>query len=148
QKTSLSQPRSTVGTLTEIYDYLRLLFARIGQPTCVQCGREIAAQTSEQISDQLLSLPEETRLLVLAPILTGSDPRPVLQELAHLGFARVKIDGEVHELSEEFQFRKGQPQEIDLIVDRLVLRPGTERRLADSLEIASRFGRQVIKVEL
>jgi excinuclease ABC subunit A len=148
QKTGLSHPRSTVGTLTETYDYLRLLFARIGQPTCIQCGREIAAQTSEQISDQLLSLPEETRIIVLAPIVTNADPRRVLQELAHAGFGRVKIDGVIQELSEEIHIDIQQPHEIELIVDRLVLRPGIERRLADSLEIASRFGRQVIKVEL
>jgi excinuclease ABC subunit A len=148
QKAGLSHPRSTVGTLTEIYDYLRLLFTRIGQATCVQCGREIAAHTIEQISDQLLSLPEETRILLLAPIVVGRDPRPVLQELSRAGFARVKIDGEIHELSEEIHIKPGQPHEIDLIVDRLVLRPGIERRLADSLEIASRFGRQVIKVGL
>jgi excinuclease ABC subunit A len=148
QNAGLSHPRSTVGTLTEIYDYLRLLFARVGQATCIQCGREIAAQTVEQISDQLLSLPEETRILVLAPIATGSDPRPVLQELTHAGFARIKIDGEIHELSEEIHSQTERPHKIDLIVDRLVLRPGIERRLADSLEIASRFGRQVIKVEI
>lgn len=148
QKSGLSHPRSTVGTLTEIYDYLRLLFARLGQPTCIQCGREIVAQTVEQISDQLLSLPEETRILVLAPVATGPNPRPVLQELARAGFARIKIDGEMHELSEEIHIETERPHEIDLIVDRLVLRRGIERRLADSLEIASRFGRQVIKVEI
>jgi excinuclease ABC subunit A len=148
QNTALSNPRSTVGTLTEIYDYLRLLFARIGQPTCIQCGREISAQTIEQISDQLLSLPEETRILVKAPVGSGREPRAVLQELAHAGFARVKIDGEIHELSEEVPIEAQRLQDIDLIVDRLVLRPGIERRLADSLEVASRVGRQVIKVEI
>ena len=149
QKIGLAHPRSTVGTLTEIYDYLRLLFARIGQPTCIQCGREIAAQTIEQISDQLLSLPQETRIVVLAPIVAAreGDLRVVLKELAHLGFARVRIDGGIRELSEEILIDAAQPHEIDLIVDRLVLRSGVERRLADSLEIASRFGRQVIKVE-
>ncbi len=150
QKAGPSHPRSTVGTLTEIYDYLRLLFARIGQATCIQCGREITAQTIEQISDQLLSLPEETRLVVLAPVAAGGagDPRPVLQELARAGFARAKINGEVYELSEEIDIKTDPPHEIDLIVDRLVLRPGIERRLADSLEVASRIGRQVIKAEL
>jgi excinuclease ABC subunit A len=150
QNTALSNPRSTVGTLTEIYDYLRLLFARIGQPTCSQCGGEITAQTIEQISDQLLSLPEETRILVKAPVGSGREPdsRAVLQELARAGFSRVKIDGEVHELSEEVPIEARRPQEIDLIVDRLVLRPGIERRLADSLEVASRVGRQLIKVEI
>jgi excinuclease ABC subunit A len=150
QKAGLAHPRSTVGTLTEIYDYLRLLFARIGQPTCVQCGREIAAQTSEQISDQLLSLPEETRIVVLAPIVAPREGnfQAILQELARLGFARVKIDGKIHELSQEIHMEAAQAYQVELIVDRLVLRPGMERRLADSLEIASRFGRQVIKVEL
>jgi excinuclease ABC subunit A len=150
QKAGLSSPRSTVGTLTEIYDFLRLFFARVGQPTCIQCGREITAQTLEQISDQLLSLPESTRILVLSPIALSSDgePRAVLQELARMGFVRVKINGQIHELSEPMQPPVEHPDAIDLIVDRLVLRPGVERRLADSLEVASRFGRQVIKVEV
>jgi excinuclease ABC subunit A len=150
QKTGASHPRSTVGTLTEIYDFLRLLFARMGQPTCIQCGREITAQTSEQISDQLLSLPEETRIVVLAPIAVPREGnlQAILQELAYMGFTRVKIDGEIRELSGEISIAADRPHEIELIVDRLVLRPGIERRLADSLEIASRFGRQVIKVEL
>ena len=148
QKAGLSHPRSTVGTLTEIYDYLRLLFARIAQVTCVQCGREIAAHTIEQISDQLLSLPEGTRILLLAPIMAGRDPRPVLQELSRAGFARVKIDGRIHELSEEIDITPERPHEIDLIVDRLVLRPGIVSRLSDSLDIASRVGNKLIKVEL
>jgi excinuclease ABC subunit A len=150
QKAGLSSPRSTVGTLTEIYDYLRLFFARVGQTTCIQCGNEIAAQTIEQISDQLLSLPENTRIVVLSPIALNpaGDPRVVLQELARMGFVRVKINGQVHELSEPMQLQVEHPETIDLIVDRLVLRTGVERRLADSLEVASRFGRQVIKVEL
>jgi excinuclease ABC subunit A len=150
QKAGLSSPRSTVGTLTEIYDYLRLFFARVGQPTCIQCGREITAQSIEQISDQLLSLPESARILVLSPMVWSpeGEPRAVLQELARMGFVRVKINGRIHELSEPMQLPVERPQTIDLIVDRLVLRPGIERRLADSLEVASRFGRQVIKVEL
>jgi excinuclease ABC subunit A len=150
QKAGLSSPRSTVGTLTEIYDYLRLFFARVGQPTCIQCGSEITARTIEQISDQLLSLPENTRIVVLSPVALRpeGDPRVVLQELARLGFVRVKIDGRIHELSEKIQIQVEHPNAIDLIVDRLVLRPGMERRLVDSLEVASRFGRQVIKVEI
>ena len=150
QNTALSNPRSTMGTLTEIYDYLRLLFARIGQPTCIQCGREISVQTIEQISDQILSLPAETRILVKAPVGSGreDDPRAVLQELARAGFARVKIDGEIHELSEEVPVEAQRPQEIDLIVDRLVVRSGIEHRLADSLEVASRVDRRLIKVEI
>ncbi|HXV79435.1 MAG TPA: hypothetical protein VEG60_06125, partial [Candidatus Binatia bacterium] len=150
QKTGPSHPRSTVGTLTEISDYLRLLFARIGQATCSQCGRAIIAYTLEQISDRLLVLPAETRILVQAPIALrrGGDPRPVLQELARAGFTRVKMNGEIFELSSDIPAQASPVREIDLIVDRLVLRPGIERRLADSLEIASRFGGQVIKVEV
>ncbi|HSF59375.1 MAG TPA: ABC-ATPase UvrA, partial [Candidatus Binatia bacterium] len=151
QKAGLSSPRSTVGTLAEIYDYLRLFFARVGQPTCIQCGSEIAAQTIEQISDQLLFLPDNTRIVVLSPIALGPDgePRVVLQELARLGFVRAKIDGQIHELAQAMQIDVEQRSPtIELIVDRLALRPGIERRLADSLEVASRFGRQVIKVEI
>jgi excinuclease ABC subunit A len=150
QKAGLSSPRSTVGTLTEIYDYLRLFFARVGQPTCIQCGREITAQTIEQISDQLLSLPENTRIVVLSPLALhpAGEPRVGLQELARMGFGRVKINGQIHELSELMHIQVGHPNAIDLIVDRLVLRSGIERRLVDSLEVASRFGRQVIKVEI
>jgi excinuclease ABC subunit A len=150
QAAGLANSRSTVGTLTEIYDHLRLLFARLGQPTCLQCGRAILAQTIEQISDQLLLLPEETRLLVMAPVKVGPEVKPheVFQELTRAGFARVKINGQIHELSEEIPVETDPLHEIDLIVDRLVLRPGIERRLADSLEVASRLGRQVIKVEI
>ena len=150
QKAGLSSPRSTVGTLTEIYDYLRLFFARVGQPTCIQCGSEIAARTIEQISDQLLSLPENTRIVLLSPIALHpeGDARVVLQELARMGFVRVKINGQIHELSEQMQIQMEHPNAIDLIVDRLVLRPGIEQRLVDSLEVASRFGRQIIKVEI
>jgi len=148
QKAGSYTPRSTVGTATEIYDYLRLLFARVGEPTCVQCGREIKAHAVEQIVDQLLTLPAHTRILVMAPIVSDSkgDHRERLSELAREGFARVRIDGAVRELSDEIALDKDQPHRIDLIVDRVVLRQGAEKRLADSLEIASRRGEQVIKI--
>jgi len=148
QKAGSYTPRSTVGTVTEIYDYLRLLFARIGEPSCVQCGRQIQAHTVEQIVDHLLTLPAQTRVLVMAPIVSDSkgDHRERLSELAREGFARVKIDGAVRELSEEIHLDKDQPHQIDLIIDRLVLRQGVEKRLADSLEIASRMGERVIKI--
>jgi len=148
QKAGSYTPRSSVGTVTEIYDYLRLLFTRIGEPSCFRCGREIRAHTVEQIVDQLLTLPAQTRVLVMAPIASDSkgDQRERLSELAREGFARVRIDGTVRELSEEIRLEKGQPHQIDLIVDRLVLRQGAEKRLADSLEIASRMGAQVIKI--
>ena len=148
QKAGSYTPRSTVGTVTEIYDYLRLLFARIGEPACVQCGREIRMHAVEQIVDQLLTLPAQTRILVMAPIVSDSKGghRERLSELAREGFARVRIDGAARELSEEIHLEKDQPHKIDLIVDRLVLRQGVEKRLADSLEIASRMGAQVIKI--
>ncbi len=150
QKSGGPNPRSTVGTITEIYDYLRLLFARIGKPHCYQCGREISAQTVQQIVDRLLSLPSRSQIHVLAPIVSGrkGEHRQELKALAQAGFARVKIDGQSHELGEEIALKKNLPHEIDLIVDRLVLREGVGKRLADSLEVASRYGDEVIKVEI
>jgi excinuclease ABC subunit A len=150
QKSGVAHPRSTVGTLTEVYDYLRLLFARVGQPTCVACGRDISAQTLEQISDRLLALPQETRIFVMAPIAAGTkgDVRGVLQDLARAGFGRVRMDGKIHELSDEIDLKTDPQPDIDLVVDRLVLRPGIERRLADSLEVGSRVGNRVIKVAI
>ena len=150
QKAAITTPRSTVGTVTEIYDYLRLLFARVGKPTCVQCGRDIRAWTIEEIVDQILSLPAGTRILVMAPITWANkaDYHERLKELAREGFARVKIDGEIHELPGAIDRAKTQPHQMDLVVDRLNVREGVEKRLADSLEIASRFGDQIIKVEI
>ena len=150
QKAGSYTPRSTVGTVTEVYDYLRLLFARVGEPSCVQCGRAIRAHTVEQIVDQLICFPAQTRVLVMAPIAANSkrDQGERVSELAREGFARVRIDGTVRELSEEIHLEKDQSHQIDLIVDRLVLRQGVEKRLADSLEIASRMGAQVIKIAM
>ena len=150
QKAAISTPRSTVGTVTEIYDYLRLLFARVGKPTCVQCGRDIIAWAIEEIVDQILSLPAGTRILVMAPIalVKKADYRERLKELAREGFVRVKIDGEIKELPEAIDLDATQSHQIDLVVDRLNVREGVEKRLADSLEIASRFGDQIIKVEV
>ena len=148
QKAAITNPRSTVGTITETYDYLRLLFARAGKPTCVQCGREISAETIEQIVDQLLSLPAQSRILVMAPIPGGPDQRERMRELAREGFTRVRVDGQLHELSEEIDLKQDSPNQLDLVVDRLVVRTGVEKRLADSLELASRFGNQVIKADV
>src|SRR5919109_96310 len=150
QKAGVYTYRSTVGTVTEIYDYLRLLFARVGEPTCIQCGRKIEAQTVEQAVDQLLSLPAQTRILVLAPIAARQkgDHRERLRELAREGFVRVRIDGQIHELAEEISLDKNQEHQVDLVIDRLAVREGMRKRLADSLEIASRFGGQLIKVQV
>lgn len=150
QKSAGQNPRSTVGTVTEIYDYLRLLYARVGKVECHQCGREITAQTVQQIVDQLLSLPRQTQIHILAPIVAGrkGEHRQELKELSRAGFARVRIDGKPYELAEEIPLKKNRPHDIDLLVDRLVLREGIEKRLADSLEVASRYGDEVIKVEV
>jgi excinuclease ABC subunit A len=150
QKGVGQNPRSTVGTVTEVYDYLRLLFARIGKPNCYQCGREISAQTIQQIVDRLLSLSRQTRIHILAPIAAGrkGEHRKELHALAEAGFARVKVDGKDYELAEEITLKKNLPHDIDLVVDRLVLREGIGKRLADSLEVASRYGNEVIKVEI
>ncbi|MGH7773341.1 MAG: excinuclease ABC subunit UvrA [Candidatus Binatia bacterium] len=150
QKSAGHNPRSTVGTVTEIYDYLRLLFARIGKPFCYQCGKEISAQTVQQIVDRLLSLPPQTRIHILAPIVAGrkGEYRRELNSLGQAGFARVRIDGRLYELAGEISLKRTLPHEIDLVVDRLVLREGIEKRLADSLEVASRYGNEMIKVEI
>jgi excinuclease ABC subunit A len=141
--------RSTVGTVTEIYDYLRLLFARAGHPSCPQCGAEIAVHTFDQIADRLAALPEQTRLLVLAPIATAAQEqrRQRLSELARDGFTRIKIADQIYDLSDE-GLVVGRPElAFDLVVDRLVMREGVEKRLWDSLETAARYGAQVIKIE-
>ncbi len=150
QRGASRNPRSTVGTITEIYDYLKLLFARIGKPHCYKCGREITAHTVQQIVDRLISLPLQTQLNILAPIAVAgvADARKKLDALAKAGFARVKIDGRVYELSEEITLKKSSGHAVELIVDRIVLRQGIEKRLADSLETAYRYGGDVLKVEI
>jgi excinuclease ABC subunit A len=145
QKGASRSPRSTVGTLTEIYDFLRLLFARVGKPHCWECGAEIAAVTIEEIVDRLMRLPAQSQLLVLAPVaVEPNDLEAELDRLARAGFARVRIDGEIHELGEEAAPKK-KSASVELVVDRLAVRPGIEKRLADSLEIASRYGKEVVK---
>jgi excinuclease ABC subunit A len=149
QKSGAFTSRSTVGTITEIYDYLRLLFARVGRARCLCCGREIVAHSIEQIVDELLSLPEEKRALLLAPVgpAENGGRRDRLAELTRAGFTRVKLGGKIQELSEVAE-TAAAAQSVEVVVDRLVLRPGIEKRLADSLEIAARVGDGVVKVEL
>ncbi len=141
--------RSTVGTVTEIYDHLRLLFARVGQPSCLGCGADIEAYAVEQIADRVTALPSQTRLLILAPIPAKNreERRRRLDELAGEGFARVKIGAELHEISNVGKFDATPEMPVDLVVDRLVLRDGVEKRLSDSLETAARYGGQVVKIE-
>src|SRR4051812_215609 len=152
QKSASRNPRSTVGTITEIYDYLRLLYARIGIPHCPNCGRVITRQTPQQIVDRVLELPEGTRFQVLAPVVRGRKGTydGLLEELAGQGFTRARIDGEVVELSDRKQtdLARYENHTIEVVVDRLVRRPGIERRLTDSLETALRLAEGVAEVEI
>jgi len=149
QRSMSRNPRSTVGTVTEIYDYLRLLFARIGEPFCPHCGSTISSQTLQQITETLLHLPKGTPLTVLSPIVRGKkgEYRKELEELRRDGFVRVRIDGQKRDLSEEIRLDKNKRHEIDVVVDRLVVKEGAERRINDSLEIASNLSEGIVKVE-
>ncbi|MFO1462755.1 MAG: excinuclease ABC subunit UvrA [bacterium] len=149
QKTISHNPRSTVGTVTEIYDYFRLLFARVGTPTCYQCGKEIRAQTVTQMVDHLMKLPEGTKMHLLAPLIRGrkGEYGQMLQGLRGKGFVRVKIDGQTYLLEEVPTLDKKKKHDIDLFVDRLVVNAGVKTRLADSLETALKFGEGIAKVE-
>ncbi|ACV64649.1 excinuclease ABC, A subunit [Desulfofarcimen acetoxidans DSM 771] len=138
QKTTSHNPRSTVGTVTEIYDYLRLLFARVGRPHCHKCGKPITRQTVQQIVDRLMLLPESTRLQILAPVIRGKKGEhvKVLEDIRRGGFVRVRVDGETRELGEEIKLEKNKKHTIEVVVDRVIIRAGSEKRLADSLETA------------
>ena len=149
QKTTSRNPRSTVGTITEIYDYLRLLFARVGHAFCYNCGREITQQSVQQIVDRIMAWPEGTRIHVLAPIVRDrkGEYRKELSDMRRAGFVRVKIDGKLHELGEEIALNKNHRHTIDVMVDRLAIRRGIEKRLADSLEVAFKYGQDLLKIE-
>ena len=138
QKTTSRNPRSTVGTVTEIYDYLRLLYARVGVPHCPKCGREIRQQTVDQMVDQILALPERTRLTLMAPLVRGrkGEYAKLLEDLQKSGFVRVRIDGEMYELGDTPRLNKQKKHTIEVVVDRLVVRPDVVSRLTDSLETA------------
>ncbi len=136
QKSTNRNPRSTVGTVTEIYDYFRLLYARIGIPHCPKCGREIKKQTVDQMVDQIMTLPERTRIQLLAPVVRGRKGEHVklLEQARRSGYVRVRIDGSMYELSEEIKLDKNIKHNIEIVVDRLVVKPGIEKRLTDSME--------------
>ncbi|MFY9173797.1 MAG: excinuclease ABC subunit UvrA [Peptococcia bacterium] len=138
QKTTSQNPRSTVGTSTEIYDYLRLLYARIGKVHCYNCGKPITRQTVEQMVDKILTYPEGSRLQILAPVVRGrkGEHQKVFEEIRRNGFVRVRVDGELHEATEEFNLEKNKKHTIEVVIDRIIVRPGVEKRLADSLETA------------
>ena len=136
QKSTNRNPRSTVGTVTEIYDYFRLLYARIGIPHCPKCGREIKKQTVDQMVDQIMKLPERTRIQLLAPVVRGrkGTHAKLLEQARKSGYVRVQIDGSLYELSEEIQLDKNKKHNIEIVVDRLIVKEGIEKRLTDSIE--------------
>ncbi|MEX0952982.1 MAG: excinuclease ABC subunit UvrA [Nitriliruptoraceae bacterium] len=150
QKSTSRNPRSTVGTITEIYDYLRLLYARIGQPHCPACGRTIARQTAEQIVDQVARLPQGTRFQVLAPIVRGrkGEHAALFQQLSTDGYARVRVDGDVHPVDEVPRLAKTKKHDIEVVVDRLVQKGDLQRRLTDSIETALQLADGVACVEV
>jgi len=152
QKSTTRNPRSTVATVTEIYDHMRLLWARIGQPHCPDCGRPIMQQTVEQIVDQVLQLSEDTRILILGPVVRGrkGEYRQIFEDIRRQGFARVRVDGNVLELSEVGTLRlpRYKQHSIEIVVDRIVVRPQARKRLADSMELALRVGNGVAMVQI
>jgi excinuclease ABC subunit A len=149
QKTTSRNPRSTVATITEVYDYLRLLFARVGHAFCYNCGREITQQSVQQIVDRIMAWPEGTRLYVLAPIVRDrkGEYKKELSDLRRAGFVRARVDGNLVELGDEITLNKNQRHTIEVMVDRLAIRSGIEKRLADSLEVAFKYGQDLLKIE-
>ncbi len=150
QKSTNRNPRSTVGTVTEIYDYFRLLYARIGIPHCPKCGREIKRQTVDQMVDQIMGLEERTKIQLLAPVVKGrkGEHTKLLEKARRSGFVRAKIDGNVYELSEEIKLEKNIKHLIEIIVDRLVVKPGIEKRLTDSIETVLGLSEGLLVVEV
>jgi len=148
QRAATQNPRSTVGTVTEIYDYLRLLFSRIGTPHCPSCGREIRSQTIDRMLEAVLARPEGTRLTVLAPLVRGrkGEFQKEFRRLQKDGFVRVRVDGGMHDLADAIPLDKNRRHDIDVVVDRLVLREGVRKRLRDSLEIASRLSDGLVRI--
>ncbi len=150
QKTTSKNPRSTVGTVTEIYDYLRLLWARVGTPHCPKCGKEIKQQTIDQIIDQIMALPEGTRIQVLAPVVRGrkGEHAKVLEDARRSGYVRVRVDGNLYDLSEEIPLEKNKKHNIEIVVDRLIVRPDGAQRLTDCVETASDLSGGLVVVNL
>jgi len=150
QKTTSKNPRSTVGTVTEIYDYLRLLWARVGTPHCPICGKEIRQQTVDQIVDQVLSLPEGTRIQVMAPVIRSKkgEHRKVLEDARKSGYVRCRVDGNLYDLSEEIALEKNIKHNIELVVDRLIVRPDITQRLTDSVETAAALSGGLVVINL
>ena len=150
QKTTSKNPRSTVGTVTEIYDYLRLLWARVGTPHCPNCGKEIQQQTVDQIIDQVMRLPEATRIQVMAPVIRGKkgEHARIFEDARKSGYVRARVDGNLYDLSEEITLNKNQKHNIEIVVDRLVIREDIQQRLTDSVEVASNLAGGLIVINI
>ena len=150
QKTTSKNPRSTVGTVTEIYDYLRLLYARVGIPHCTVCGKEIKQQTVDQIVDRVMQLPQRTKFMILSPIARGrkGEYRKEFEDLAKQGYARVRVDGSIYDLSETIKLDKNKKHNIEVVVDRLVMKEDIKSRLSDSIEVAGKLSDGVIIVDV
>ena len=148
QKTTSRNPRSTVGTVTEIYDYLRLLFARVGHAHCPQCGKPISQQTIQQMTDDVMTFPEGVKILIIAPMIRGKkgEHKSVFDQLRKEGFSRVRVDGVVRTLDEDIDLQKTKKHDIDVVVDRLVVKEGIESRLTDSMETAAKWGEGLVLV--
>ena len=150
QKTTSKNPRSTVGTVTEIYDYLRLLWARVGTPHCPHCGKEIQQQTIDQIIDQVLTLPEATRIQVLSPVVRArkGEHQKIFEDARRSGYVRVRVDGSIYDLTEEIKLDKNKKHDVEVVVDRLVIREDIARRLTDSVETASTLAGGLVVINI
>lgn len=150
QKTTSRNPRSTVGTVTEIYDYLRLLFARVGHPHCPKCGKPVNQQSLDQMLDQLLALPECTKLLIMAQAVRGKkgEHKKLLEHIRKEGYTRLRIDGEIRDAGEEIQLEKNKKHTIEVVIDRLIIRPEIRPRMAESMEVALKMGQGVAYVQI
>ena len=150
QKTTSRNPRSTVGTVTEIYDYLRLLFARVGHPHCPKCGKPVNQQSLDQMLDQLLDLPERTKLLIMAQAVRGKkgEHKKLLEHIRKEGYTRLRIDGEIRDAGEEIQLEKNKKHTIEVVIDRLIIRPEIRPRMAESMEVALKMGQGVAYVQI
>lgn len=150
QKTTSRNPRSTVGTVTEIYDYLRLLFARVGHPHCPRCGKPVNQQSLDQMLDQLLALPERTKLLIMAQAVRGKkgEHKKLLEHIRKEGYTRLRIDGEIRDAGEEIQLKKNKKHTIEVVIDRLIIRPEIRPRMAESMEVALKMGQGVAYVQI
>lgn len=150
QKAITHNPRSTVGTMTEIYDYLRLLFARIGIPHCPECGREIKKQTPQEIVDQILTLPKETKIIILSPVIIGrkGEYKNLLEKIKKDGFFRVRIDKTIYTLEEEIEIDKNKKHDIEIVIDRIVLKEDIKNRLTESIELALKYSDGLVKIVL